>query len=99
MGIPPIHTPSEVLKNFPEKVKENMFLVHVSKDKIPPNCGLKCGETGLLNTYVLVQDIPPKFELFVKLNMLASISLFESLCTNSVRNILQVTKIVSYEPE
>ena len=47
MGIPPIHTPKEILMKLPEKVKDNMFLVHVSAKDIPENCGLKSGPEGL----------------------------------------------------
>lgn len=56
MGIPPIHTPCEVLQAFPEKVKEKMFLVHVSEDKIPKGVGLKSGPVGLENTVILVKE-------------------------------------------
>lgn len=35
MGVPPIHTPSDVLSNLSEEIKKKLLLVHVSKDKIP----------------------------------------------------------------
>ena len=54
MGIPPIHTPLDILKGFSDKVKEHMFVVHSAEDKIPPNCGLKTPKKGIENTYVLL---------------------------------------------
>ena len=54
MGIPPIHTPAEVLKGFSDDVKKRMWLIHVAGKDIPKDCGLKGGVPGLENTMVLV---------------------------------------------
>ncbi|GMI05470.1 hypothetical protein TrVE_jg4586 [Triparma verrucosa] len=40
-GVPPIHTPMDLLAKQPESVKERMWLVHVSESKVPSNVGLK----------------------------------------------------------
>lgn len=40
-GVPPIHTPMDLLAKQPDHVKERMFLVHVSESKVPKNVGLK----------------------------------------------------------
>ncbi|GMH59388.1 hypothetical protein TL16_g02820 [Triparma laevis f. inornata] len=40
-GVPPIHTPMDLLAKQPDHVKERMFLVHVSENKVPKNVGLK----------------------------------------------------------
>jgi len=79
MGIPPIHTPAEVLAGFSENVKKHMFLVHVAERDIPKGKGLKSGPVGLENSIILIQDVPPKHDLYRKLNLLASINLFEGL--------------------
>jgi len=88
MGIPPIHTPSKVLEEFPDKVKDKMFLVHVSEDKIPQGKGLKSGPVGLENTVILVQELSEKDSLYRRLNTLSSITLFEDLKIRNVRNLL-----------
>jgi len=54
MGIPPIHTPKEVLKDFSDDIKKHMYLVHVSENSIPKNCGLSSAPVGLENTLVLI---------------------------------------------
>jgi CRP-like cAMP-binding protein len=36
-GIPPIHTPTEVLRALPEPIKARMFLVHIADKDAPPN--------------------------------------------------------------
>ena len=40
-GIPPIHTPMEILKNLPEKVKKCMYLYHCAQHDVPDDYGLK----------------------------------------------------------
>ena len=40
-GVPPIHTPMELLAAQPDSVKERMYLVHVSSNKVPADANLK----------------------------------------------------------
>ncbi len=30
MGVPPIHTPKDILINLPQEIKDKLYLVHVS---------------------------------------------------------------------
>ena len=78
MGIPPIHTPKEILADMSDNVKDHMYLVHVSESAIPKNCGLKSGPVGLLNTIRLLEDDNSESLLKVLTN-LCSIPLFEKL--------------------
>lgn len=57
-GIPPLHTPVEVLATLPEAVKEKLFLVHTTADKIAPETGLTLAPTGLEGTLSLNVDVP-----------------------------------------
>jgi hypothetical protein len=34
-GVPPIHTSTAVLKNFPESVKDKLYLVHIAEKDVP----------------------------------------------------------------
>ncbi len=52
-GIPPIHTPTEILANLPREVRQRMYLTHVSQDAIKDESRLKIAPTGLSNTLVL----------------------------------------------
>ena len=45
-GVPPIHTPMQVLQNLPQDVKSRLYVVHVAKKDILPETGLKTLETG-----------------------------------------------------
>ncbi|HCY83742.1 MAG TPA: hypothetical protein DHV36_01245, partial [Desulfobacteraceae bacterium] len=59
-GIPPLHTPMKVLTALPADIRERMYLVHVTKEMIPEESGLKIAPTGLSSTLEL--DVaPPEF--------------------------------------
>ena len=54
-GVPPIHTPMGMLANQPYNVKERMYLVHVSENKVPKDKGLKVATEW--STMVLQQPL------------------------------------------
>lgn len=45
-GVPPIHTPLYILREFPEEVKTRLYLVHVAERDVPKDSGLKIAKTG-----------------------------------------------------
>ena len=47
-GVPPIHTPLDVLLKLPAKVKQRLYVVHTSA--LPENCELKVAPTGTKGT-------------------------------------------------
>jgi len=47
-GAPPIHTPLEVLKNLPARVKKHLYVVHTSA--LPEGCELRVAPTGTAGT-------------------------------------------------
>ena len=55
-GMPPIHTPLQILANLPEEVRDRMYLTHVSADIIGEERRIKVAPTGLANTIVLHQE-------------------------------------------
>jgi CRP-like cAMP-binding protein len=52
-GVPPLHTPMEYLISLPEPVRDRMYLVHVARDQVPGDSGLKIAPTGLSSTVTL----------------------------------------------
>lgn len=52
-GVPPLHTPIDVLLALPEQAKKNIKLVHTEKSRIPVDSGLEIPETGLSNSIIL----------------------------------------------
>lgn len=47
-GVPPLHTPLEVLKKLPQTVKDRLYVVHTQA--LPPGCELRVAPTGTAGT-------------------------------------------------
>ena len=45
-GVPPIHTPIEILASLSPDIKNRLYLVHVTPKTIPANSGLKVAHAG-----------------------------------------------------
>lgn len=52
----PIHTTIDVLRDYPEEVKEKVVLYHIPTKQIPADAGLTKAECGLSNTLVGAAD-------------------------------------------
>ena len=79
-GIPPIHTPIEVLQQLSSDIKKKIFLYHIAKKDMPDKelTGLKRVKPGLNNTYVIIEkqklDKSDKiYELMENIDVLSSI--------------------------
>lgn len=56
-GVPPLHTPLDVLLKLPQKVKERLYVVHTQA--LPPDCELRVAPTGTAGTIRLDErDVP-----------------------------------------
>lgn len=93
-GIPPIHTPMNVLAAQPTEVKERMFLTHVSASAIPPDSGLKLAETGTANTMAIAVPLSEKSLASRILDVVSRIDLFVDL---ELRKAAELLAITSYE--
>lgn len=57
-GVPPIHTPIDVLQKLPTKIKKRLYIVHTSKSTIPEGSDLKVAPTGTRGTIRLDDKKP-----------------------------------------
>ncbi|GMU55371.1 MAG: hypothetical protein AMXMBFR33_45170 [Candidatus Xenobia bacterium] len=90
-GVPPIHTPLEVLADLPEEVKSRLYLVHVSESSIPPDQGLRLAPPGPEHTIVVPVD-PPNTSMAQKmLDVLAHIDMFRSMPLERAHEFMQIT--------
>lgn len=55
-GAPPIHTPLQVLKELPQKIKDRLYVVHTSA--LPDDCELRVAPTGTAGTIRLDSTCP-----------------------------------------
>lgn len=96
-GVPPIHTPTKVLAQFPEEIKKKMFLVHIAEKDVPINTGLIAARVGLMNTIVI--ETNPKLDFTMqKLDLLSSIKFLNEIPLYKTRDLVRCCKIESYEP-
>lgn len=99
-GIPPIHTATAVLAQFPDQVKERMYLVHVAKKDIAPDSKLKGIPVGLKNTLVLIDDSKDvQSNVLRNLNLLGDIELINWIPFNRINEIISCFQEVRFREQ
>jgi len=96
-GIPPIHTPIKFLEELDDKIKEKLYLIHISSKSIPEGKGLKLAKSGAENTLscqvsALTENITRK-----KLEIISNVDLFYNLDLTKARNIIKRTYFETFE--
>jgi phosphoribosyl 1,2-cyclic phosphodiesterase len=96
-GVPPIHTSTAILREFPEHIKERLYLVHIANDALPAGSGLKVAKTGLKNTIIL--DVKVAIDSTIqKLDLLSSIEFLNEIPLTKARDLIRCSKVESYMP-
>jgi CRP-like cAMP-binding protein/phosphoribosyl 1,2-cyclic phosphodiesterase len=97
-GIPPLHTPMAYLVSLPEKVRQRMYLVHVAREMIPENSGLKIAPTGLSATVELA--VPPRqfCQAIEILSAYLDLPLFNDLAPEKTLEFLCIARPRHYKP-
>jgi CRP-like cAMP-binding protein/glyoxylase-like metal-dependent hydrolase (beta-lactamase superfamily II) len=96
-GIPPIHTPIQVLSDLPESVKEKTYLIHIAEKDIPPESKLKGVPVGLQKTLVLLSDeITGADPIISNLDLLCSIELINWVPFNRISEIITCFKEIRF---
>ncbi|MBI3926704.1 MAG: cAMP/cGMP-dependent 3',5'-cyclic-AMP/GMP phosphodiesterase [Armatimonadetes bacterium] len=90
-GVPPIHTPMQVLVDLPEPVKERLFVCHVSPGAIPEGSRLRLAPTGVDHTLELDVPVPEVMLAQRMLDVLAHIDLFENFSIPKAVEFLNIT--------
>jgi len=95
-GIPPIHTPVEVLVNLPDETKDRLYVNHISADKIPRDSGLKLAQPGIRDTLKL-EVTPPELWLAQRmLDLFSGVDLFWNLPVMKVAEFLRIARYRKY---
>lgn len=96
-GVPPIHTPTKVLAQFPEETKKRMFLVHIAEKDVPANTGLVAAKVGLMNTLVI--EVNPQLDSTMqKLDLLSSIKFLNEIPLYKTRDLVRCCKVETFMP-
>jgi CRP-like cAMP-binding protein/phosphoribosyl 1,2-cyclic phosphodiesterase len=89
-GIPPIHTPVEVLAALPESTKRRLRLIHIAEKDVPPGRGLSLARTGFEHTIRLPVREPQHAAALEALDALAMIDLFQDMTVARCREFLTI---------
>eukprot|EP01094_Clydonella_sp_ATCC50884_P022093 TRINITY_DN5002_c0_g1_i2.p1 TRINITY_DN5002_c0_g1~~TRINITY_DN5002_c0_g1_i2.p1 ORF type:complete len:488 (+),score=212.94 TRINITY_DN5002_c0_g1_i2:1171-2634(+) len=98
-GVPPIHTPMEVLVALPDHVKERLYLIHTSTSSVPEGAGLKVAEEGVEHSITLEPVQAPTFgDAIELLAVLEQIDLFQNFSLTQAKEILQSLRQDHWSP-
>lgn len=89
-GVPPIHTPLATLEALDDKVKERMYLVHVSEGVVPKGSKLKVAPVGVKNTLEIPVDVPEFSEAVSVLSLIGDIHFLADLTLPHARGLLEI---------
>jgi len=92
-GVPPLHTPMQVLMELPESVKKRIYLVHLTEKAIPDGSGLRKAPDGREESIVIPVNAPPTNEALECLDVLNHIDLFSELPIEKAREFLTLIRI------
>lgn len=95
-GIPPLHTPLQVLLELPESIKERIYLVHTDKSKIKGDTKLKISPTGLFNTMRIEQKYMVHGESIQILNIVKNLDIFQDISFAKAVEFLSILKYVKF---
>ena len=101
-GVPPIHTPTDVLAKLPEDVKRRMYCVHVSKkgsmgQPFPYDQNLKIAACGGENSIRLDIGDSNTSELSEVLDLVGSMDIFRDFPMWKAKQVLQSYNLKSYK--
>ena len=100
-GVPPIHTPPELLADMSEDVKSRMYCVHVSKrgnmgKPFPFDRGLRVASCGIEHTIRIPVEVDPNKDHIEVLDLLGSLDIFKDFPIWKSRQVVQCYKKVEF---
>lgn len=90
-GIPPLHTPIEILKELPEDVRRRVFVVHATPSKHEQLSELQFPKPGAQGTLSYTTLNSKEDALRRKLSLLSDAKLFESLPVTRILELMDIT--------
>lgn len=96
-GVPPLHTPTTVLAQLPDEVKERLYLLHIAAKDLPEGQGLKVAPAGVENTVRIDVERPEQADAIELLDVFVGIDLFRGFSLARAREILQVARRVQHK--
>jgi len=91
-GVPPLHTPVARLDKLPPAVKRRLFLLHVGRDSVPKDSGLRVAKPGLSKTIRIHVEKNPHSRAIAMLKVLKGVELFRHFPLNRAADFLSIAK-------
>lgn len=91
-GVPPLHTPLEVLQALPVDVRQRLRVVHTTPSRVPPASGLTLAEPGPQGTLEIAVATPPEARVVRNLALLGRARLFASLPLERAAELLGASR-------
>mmetsp|Transcript_17493 Transcript_17493/g.31391 ORF Transcript_17493/g.31391 Transcript_17493/m.31391 type:complete len:881 (+) Transcript_17493:502-3144(+) len=88
-GVPPIHTPADTLRNLDNKIKERLYVVHVGKNFLKPEWGLKVADIGPDNTIVISNACDATMRMRETTELIRGVEILGSLGVEKVKEMLK----------
>ena len=95
-GIPPIHTPASIFKDWPDSTLEKLYLYHIAEKDLAQNPKLKAMKNGLQGTIVIIQEDTEVDENISTLDLLVSMEIIRWVPFNRILEIIQCFREKKY---
>lgn len=93
-GVPPLHTPLDVLMALPADVRARTYVLHTTPSRLPPNSGIQLAVAGPAGTLDLRVEAPPESRVLRNLALLGSARLFSNLPLRRAAELLAAAREV-----
>lgn len=93
-GLPPLHTPVEVLASLSEETKSRLYVVHIAEKDVPEGSGLRSAKPGLEHTIRIDVPATARADTIEMLDTLCSVDIFRDFPISRAREFLHAARRV-----
>ncbi len=91
-GIPPLHTPVDVLNSQPEEIKKKIVVYHIAEKDFPADTSLRLAQFGIQHTITLPVEPPPHKESYQVMGLLDYLDYFKDLPISKAQEFLTIVQ-------
>lgn len=91
-GVPPLHTPMEVLTDLSEEIQKKTVVYHTPQSSLPNNTGLTMAQFGIEKTKYLEVDSPHFEDTYRILSLIRHINFGEYISFEKAQEFISITR-------
>ena len=95
-GVPPVHTPLRVLQQYPQEIKDKLYLVHISDKDCRDVLDVKKAKVGIENT-IIIKSRSYEHNDMRNLELLSSMDLFNEIPLRRIHDLLKCIKTEDFK--